>query len=116
MLWLSTVPYGVWSKRISEPSMEENVQWMHRLEQVFGEAIDHFGLRLRDGTTINDLACAVASLIEGVWLNQCLDHRHPFDPAQPIAVSSSARAGCCGRACHRAEVRNACVSRARPYS
>jgi hypothetical protein len=28
----------------------------------------------------------VASLIEGVWLNQCLNQRHPFDPEQPIAT------------------------------
>jgi hypothetical protein len=85
-LWLSTVPYGLWSKRISGPSMEENVQWVERLEQVFGEAIDHFGRVLREGTSLTDLAGAVASLIEGVWLNQCLNQRHPFDPEQPIAT------------------------------
>jgi hypothetical protein len=85
-LWLSTVPYGLWSQRISGPSMEENVQWLQRLEQVFAEAIEHFGRKLREGTTITDLAGAVASLIEGVWLNQCLNHRHPFVPDQPIAV------------------------------
>ena len=85
-LWLSTVPYGVWSKRISEPSMEENVQFEERLEQVFGEAIDHFGRVLRAGTTITDLAGAVASLIEGTWLNQCLNARHPYIPDEPIAT------------------------------
>lgn len=85
-LWLSTVPYGLWSKRISGPSMEENVQWVARLEQVFGEAIEHFGRALREGTTITDLAGAVASLIEGVWLNQCLNRRHPFDADAPIAT------------------------------
>ena len=85
-LWLSTVPCGVWSKRISEPSMEENVQFEERLEQVFGEAIDHFGRVLRAGTTITDLAGAVASLIEGTWLNQCLNTRHPYIPDEPIAT------------------------------
>jgi hypothetical protein len=85
-LWLSTIPYGIWSKRISGSSMEENVQWEQRLEQVFGEAIDHFGRVLREGTTLTDLAGAVASLIEGTWLNQCLNQRHPFQPDQPIAV------------------------------
>ena len=85
-LWLSTVPYGVWSKRISEPSMEENVQFVERLEQVFGEAIAHFGRVLRAGTTLTDLAGAVASLIEGTWLNQCLNKRHPFIPDEPIAT------------------------------
>ena len=34
----------------------------------------------------NDLACAVASLIEGIWLNQCLIKHHPGDPAEPIAT------------------------------
>ena len=36
-LWLSTVPYGLWSERISEPSMEEHAQWVRRLERAFGE-------------------------------------------------------------------------------
>ena len=36
-LWLSTVPYGLWSERISEPSMEEHAQWVERLERAFGE-------------------------------------------------------------------------------
>ena len=85
-LWLSAVPYGLWSKRVREPSMEEHVQWVQRLEQVLGAAIDHFGLALRDGTTLNDLAGASASLIEGAWLNQCLTTRHPSDPEEPIAT------------------------------
>lgn len=85
-LWLSTVPYGVWSERISGPSMEENVQWVRRLEEVFGEAIEHFERPLREGTTITDLAGAVASMIEGVWLNQCLNREHPFEPGAPIAT------------------------------
>ena len=45
-----------------------------------------FGLAVRTGMTINDLACAVASLIEGVWLNQCLTRHHPCDPSEPIAT------------------------------
>jgi hypothetical protein len=85
-LWLSAVPYGLWSKRVREPSMEEHVQWVQRLEQVLGEAIDHFGLALREGTTLTDLAGAVASLIEGAWLNQCLTTRHPSDPSETSAT------------------------------
>ncbi len=85
-LWLSTVPYGVWSERISRPSMEEHLQWVERLAQVLGEAIEHFGLRLRDGVTLTDLAGAAASLIEGAWLNQCLTTRHPSEPDEPIEV------------------------------
>ena len=85
-LWLSAVPYGLWSERIREPSMDEHVQWVKRLEQTFGEAIAHYRLRLREGVTLADLAGASASLIEGAWLNQCLTTRHPSDPEEPIAT------------------------------
>jgi hypothetical protein len=86
-LWLSAVPYGLWSEQISRPSMGEYVQWVKRLEEVLEQALDHFGLAIREGTTVNDLACAVASMIEGVWLNQCLTARHPCDPSEPIATA-----------------------------
>jgi hypothetical protein len=85
-LWLSAVPYGLWSEQISRSSMEEHVQWLERLEQVLEGALDHFGMTVREGTTVNDLTCAVASMIEGVWLNQCLTTRHPCDPSEPIAT------------------------------
>lgn len=84
-LWLSAVPYGLWSKRVSQASVEEYARWMKSLEQVYERALDHFGLKLRDGVTLNDLACATGSLIEGAWLNQCLGTRHPSDPSQPIS-------------------------------
>jgi hypothetical protein len=83
-LWLSAAPYGIWSKRISQLSMEEYRHWVARLEQVLGEALDVFDLALRDGTTLTDLASAAASLIEGAWLNQCLTTRNPADASQPI--------------------------------
>jgi hypothetical protein len=85
-LWLSAIPYGMWSERISGPSLAEHTQWLLRLEDVFAGALEHFELRVRDGATLGDLACAVAGLIEGVWLNQCLTARHPADPSQPIAT------------------------------
>jgi hypothetical protein len=85
-LWLSAVPYGLWSEHVSRPSMKEYVQWLRRLERILAQALDHFGLALREGTTINDFACALASLIEGIWLNQCLTRHHPCDPAAPIAT------------------------------
>ena len=85
-LWLSVVPYGLWSERIRRPSIEENVQWLERLERVLQEALDHFDMTLSDATTLNDLACACAGLIEGVWLNQCLTERHPSDASEPIAT------------------------------
>jgi len=85
-LWLSAVPYGLWSEKIRRPSLEEQVQWLERLEEILTSALEHFGLTIRDGTTVNDLACAIASLVEGVWLNQCLTTRHPSDPSEPIAT------------------------------
>ena len=85
-LWLSTLPYGLWSEEISAPSMHELAFFIAQLEQVFGQSISHFGLQLRAGTTLTDLASAVASLIEGVWLNQCLTAQHPGDASQPIAM------------------------------
>jgi len=86
-LWLSAVPYGLWSEQISRPSMEEHVQWIERLEQACAQALEHFGRTVRDGTSVNDLACAIASMIEGTWLNQCLTPHHPCDPTEPIATA-----------------------------
>jgi hypothetical protein len=85
-LWLSVVPYGLWSKQISGPSMAEYAQSLTQLENVLGRALDHFGLALREGTTLGDLACAIASLVEGAWLNQCLTVSHPSEPGEPIAT------------------------------
>jgi hypothetical protein len=85
-LWLSAVPYGLWSERVSTPSMEEHVQWVEKLEGAFAEAIEHFGLQLREQVTLTDLAGAAASLIEGAWLNQCLTTRHPSDPGESSAT------------------------------
>jgi hypothetical protein len=84
VLWLSAVPYGLWSEKIAGPSMDENREWMARLEVVFQEAMDHFGVSLRPGTTLGDLTCATAGMVEGLWLNQCLTTRHPTDPSEPI--------------------------------
>ena len=95
-LWLSAVPYGLWSEQISRPSMEEYVQWLQRLEEVIAGGARPLRHDLREGTTVNDLACAIASMIEGVWLNQCLTTRHPCDPSEPIATRCAAPAGCCG--------------------
>jgi hypothetical protein len=64
--------------------MDEHAQFVRKLEEAFAGALDAFGVGLREGTTLNDLACAAASLVEGVWLNQCLTNRHPFDAREPI--------------------------------
>jgi hypothetical protein len=85
-LWLGAVPYGLWSDKVVGPSMDEHVQVVGRLAQVLAEAIDHFGLELRDDTTVDDLAFAIAGMVEGVWLNQCLTTQHPGDAKEPIAT------------------------------
>jgi hypothetical protein len=85
-LWLSALPYGIWSEQIAKPSMAEYVQTVGKLEEALQGALHHFELTVQPGTSINDLACATASLIEGVWLNQCLTKRHPCDKSEPIAT------------------------------
>jgi hypothetical protein len=101
-LWLSTVPYGIWSEEVQGPSMDEHRQWVARLERELGHALEHFGMELREGTTLNDLAGGIASLIEGVWLNQCLTTRHPTRPSEPIAamLRRSGRLLWLGATCH----------------
>lgn len=84
-LWLAVVPYGLWSRDVSRDSVAEFAEWSADLQQVFAGAMDRFGLRLRDGATLQALACASASLIEGAWLNQCLTAAHPTDPSRPVA-------------------------------
>lgn len=85
-LWLSAVPYGMWSEEIARPSIAEYVQTVRKLEQAILGAFDRFALTVQPGTSINDLACAMISLTEGVWLNQCLSERHPCDRAEPVAT------------------------------
>jgi hypothetical protein len=85
-LWLGALPYGIWSEVVAKPSMAEYVQTVGRLEEAIKDALDHFGLAMREGTGVNDLACAVTSLVEGVWLNQCLTKRHPCDRSEPIST------------------------------
>lgn len=84
-LWLGVVPYGLWSERVAAPSMEEHDRRLAQLEGIFAEALAHFGLKLREGVALIDLACGAASLVEGVWLNQCLTGAHPRSPDLPIS-------------------------------
>ena len=86
-LWLGTVPYGLWSERVARPSMEEYQRRVEQFEAAFDGALGRFGLHLRDGVSLTDLATGAASLIEGVWLNQCLTHTHPRLPDEPISAS-----------------------------
>lgn len=87
VLWFSAVPYGLWSEEVRRPGMEEHTQWLEKLDQILQEAMRRFGSTLRIGVTARDLACAFASLIEGVWLNQCVTASNPSDDSEPIAAS-----------------------------
>lgn len=85
-LWLSAVPYGIWSRTIAEPSMREFGQWLDKLEAAFAKAVTHFGVSFRESMTARHLACSAATLIEGAWLNQCLTGQNPADTDEPIAT------------------------------
>jgi hypothetical protein len=80
-LWLSAVPYGLWSERIAGPSLEEFAQSVAQLEALFARALDHFGLTTAEGVTLTDLATAAVNLVEGAWLNQCLTPAPPAGEA-----------------------------------
>ena len=86
-LWLSAVPYGLWSETIGRPSLEEHAQWTGRLAALLQEVLDHFGLQLHEGVTIPDLSSAIENLVEGAWLNQCFTTRHPLDDSEPISAA-----------------------------
>jgi hypothetical protein len=85
-LWLSQLPYGVWSEHIAEPSMHEFRHSAERLESAcIRPALTHFTLEVRSPWTTMDLASAMNSLVEGLWLNQCLTRQHPTRPDAPVA-------------------------------
>jgi AcrR family transcriptional regulator len=88
-LWLSQVPYGVWSEHIAEPSMHEFRHSAERLESTcVRPALAHFGLVMRPPWTPLDLASAMNSLVEGLWLNQCLSRAHPTRPDDPTGEAA----------------------------
>ncbi len=77
-LWLSQVPYGVWSRRIAAPSMREFRHSADRLANLgIVPALERFSLEVRPPWDVLDVATAIASAIEGVWLNQALTGEHP---------------------------------------
>ena len=90
-LWLSQVPYGIWSEHIAEPSMHE---FRHSAESLERDgivpALEHFSLEVRPPWTTGDLATALNSLVEGLWLNQCLSREHPTRAGAPAAEAAQA--------------------------
>ena len=83
-LWLSQVPYGVWSQRIAAPSMREFRHSADRLATLgIVPALERFSLEVRPPWEVLDIATAMASTIEGVWLNQALIADHPTRQQAP---------------------------------
>ena len=83
VLWLSQVPYGLWSERIAVPSMRE---FRHSADLVERESVRpallRFELEPRPPWTPLDIASAIISLREGLWLNQCLSAEHSTRPGE----------------------------------
>lgn len=76
--WLGLVPYGVWSETVAAASLHEFSAGVdHIRDEVLTPALEHFGVGV-DDDTMDDLAVAASSMIEGCWLNAALS---PHDPA-----------------------------------
>jgi hypothetical protein len=86
-LWLSAVPYGLWSESVGAPSLEEHAEWTGHLSELLEDVLDHFHRKLHDGVSIQDLASAIENLVEGAWLNQCFTTRHPLDESEPVSTA-----------------------------
>ena len=86
--WLALAPYGLWSERVAADSIEE---LQHRITRyahdVLEPALERFGLSLAPSTSVDDLALAVASVVEGFWLNACLSLDDPI--GRPGGITSS---------------------------
>ena len=60
---------------------------------MLAPAFEHFGLTLTDGATLEDVALAATSAIEGCWLNAALTDRDPIGREYPIAQSLATTLG-----------------------
>lgn len=77
--WLGLAPYGIWSESVATASIEEFRNGVERYAaEVLGPALARFGLTLAFPTTLEDLAVAVSSTVEGMWLNACLSADDPI--------------------------------------
>lgn len=86
--WLGLVPYGIWSDTVATTSNDEFRAGTTRLVgEVLEPALAHFDRRLVEGTTIEDLAVAVSTTIEGTWLTACLTADDPLGRPGSIATT-----------------------------
>ena len=101
-LWLSAVPYGMWSAEISKASFEEHLKWVRRLEDVLKRALDHFGMILRRGYGDQQLGMRDRGHGRGRMAQSMPDYpspmrpgradRHPAPPRRSFVVAWGDRA------------------------
>jgi hypothetical protein len=85
--WLGLVPYGIWSESIAAASLHEyRAGVQHVAHAVLEPAFEQFGVVLHDAS-IEELATAVTSAIEGCWLNAALTPDDPVERGGTIASS-----------------------------
>jgi hypothetical protein len=74
VLWLTLVPYAMWSRKAIAASSAEFHIWVRRIEaEIVQPALEHFQLELRAPYSSIELATAMANLVEGLWLTQCIE-------------------------------------------
>jgi hypothetical protein len=86
--WLGLIPYGLWSKAIAEPSLDE---YRHRVQIVADDlislALAQFDLQLAKPHSLTDLASAFVTLVEGHWLNACLSPKDPVNQTRSLEAA-----------------------------
>ena len=88
-LWLSLLPYGVSSARIAEPSVAEFENWARWIErELLVPALEHFELEVAPPFRHADLALAIANLVEGLWLSQCLLAEYALEDGVPTETAA----------------------------
>ncbi len=90
LLWLTQVPYALWSEEMADAFEAVFVDWVTRIDDaLLKPALEHFSLEIREPLRSIDLALALANTVEGIWLAQCIAREHPLDP--PITSVEAAR-------------------------
>jgi hypothetical protein len=82
--WLGLAPYAIWSEAIATQSLTEYRLGVENYSKLLTPALEHFGLELTNGVTLADFAVAIASTVEGFWLNACCSESDPAGRAQQL--------------------------------
>jgi hypothetical protein len=85
LLWLSHVPYDLWSKELATRDEAEFQGWVTRIDnKLLKPALEHFSLQIRKPHRSLDLAVALANVVEGLWLTQAVTQSHDLDPTMSV--------------------------------